>query len=343
MSTAPPAVNDYAGVSAYELLRSAARGLIGIVQRLIHALVDNPATSVPDMLKFAFEDHAEDAVDLEPDIVAALRYLKTPDALPFFLHCMERDGEDLEDDVLQGIMALGAPALEPLLKLYSEMDEADSGDVAFALAGLAVRDERILPILLERLEYEPAMGSLAVGTYGDPAGLPALEKMLASISEEDDVLRREIQECINDIQNGASREAFFPEFDLFDRYPREAGPDFDVLSDADRVTLLASDSAAIRAEAARSFFQEEYVDATRARLLELARTDPDERVRGAAWQSLSGDDDREIRQALRAVALDASRPAVERGGALIALADVAGEQKEIHAAIEALYNEAGGR
>src|SRR5581483_3939353 len=74
-----------------------------------------------------------------------------------------------------------------------------------------------------------------------------------------------------------------------------------------------------------------------------ARTDPDASVRGAAWQSLSGEDDREIREALRKVALDSSHPVAERGGALVALAESAGEKPEIHAAIEALYDEEGGR
>src|SRR5581483_10490911 len=74
-----------------------------------------------------------------------------------------------------------------------------------------------------------------------------------------------------------------------------------------------------------------------------ARTDPDASVRGAAWQSLSGEDDREIREALRKVALDSSHPVAERGGALVALAESAGEKPEIHAAIEALYSEGGGR
>src|SRR5581483_2255843 len=150
---------------------------------------------------------------------AILRYLKTPEALPYFLHCLKRDGEDAEDDVLQGTMAIGAPALEPLLKLYSEMEEADSGDVAFALAGLGVRDERILPILYERLEYDPIMGALDLGAYGDPAAVSALEKMLASIPEDDATLRRELAQAITDLQSGANREAFFPTFDLFDRYP----------------------------------------------------------------------------------------------------------------------------
>ncbi len=342
MLTASTDVNPYAAVPTYELLRSAARGLIGIDRRFVHALVDDPAKSLPEMLRFAAEDHENDAVQLEPDLIAVFRYLKTPEALPFYLACLRRDREFAEDDLVEALIEQGSAALEPLLELYGTMDEDGSEDIAFALAGLGVRDQRILDLLLDRLEYDVADGSMCLAVYGDPAAIPALEKMLANIPEDEAGLRRELTDAIDDLQNH-SVDHSHPDFDLFSRYPEESGPDFDALGERDRVQLLSSDSPRIRADAARSFIEEEFSADARARLLELARGDAEPSVRGRAWEALSGEDDPAIRQQVRKVALDRSIPVAERGSALVALARASDDTPEIRAAIEALYDEPHGR
>jgi len=170
---------DYSPSSAYDLLKAASRGLLGLDRRLLHALVDEPSRSLPGLIRFAAEDHEDDPLDLEPDLLAVFRRLKTPEALPFYLKCLRTQVEDADDDLIEGAIALGQPALEPLLKLYEELGEEQGGEVAFILAGLGVRDDRVLTLLLDRLEYDVTDGGMCLGLYGDPAAIASIEKMKA--------------------------------------------------------------------------------------------------------------------------------------------------------------------
>jgi hypothetical protein len=336
--------NEYAAESTYGLLQSAARGLIGIDQRFIHALVDEPSKTLPDLLRFAGEERAGDAVILQPDLVAMFRYLKTPEALPCYIRWLRdsAEEEELDDDLIEAVVEQGAAALEPLLQLYHELGEEGGDDVAFALAHLGIRDQRIFDLLLERLEYDALEGAMCLAVYGDPAALPALERMLRSVPETESGVRAELASAIDDLQKHTVDHSH-PDFDLFGRYPEEAGPDFDALGETDRLELLASDSPATRADAARSFVQEPLSPEARARLLQVAREDPEPEVRGVAWEALAGDEDPGLRAVVKKVALDPSVPVAERGGALIALAGDAADTPVIHAAIESLYAEPGGR
>ena len=326
----------------YEMLQSAARGLIGIDRRLMHALVDDPAKSVPDMLKFASEDRSDDPLDLEPDLIAAFRYLRTPEALPYLMDRLRENGTEADEDLVQAVIEQGREALETILKLYSEMEEDESDEVAFTLAGLGVRDDRILRLLLERLEYDAADGAMSLAVYGDPAAIPEIRRMLDSIPAENASLRQDLTEAIEDLERGPlTAEAH--EFHLFERYPEEAGPDYDILSEEHRRELLSSDDAKVRARTARTFFLADFDNDTLARLLELARADADATVRGRAWEALSGEEDPEIVNGLRAVAFDPERPVEERAGALVGLAAGSDSTPELRQAIEALYDEPGGR
>ena len=323
--------------SSYELLKAASRGLLGVDRRLLHALVDDPPQSLPGLVRFAAEDHEDDPVDLEFDLLAVFRYLKTPEALPFYLKCLREQVEDAVDDLIEGAIALGAVALEPLLNLYEELGEEQGGEVAFILSGLGARDERVLKVLLDRLEYDATDGGLCLGLYGDPAAIPAIEKMIAELPSDDRDLRRELQNAIEEIRShdpnaGATADAF----DLFAGYPETAGPDFDALSGEDRLVLLAHESPELRAKAARSFFQQEYGVDVRARLLGMARGDADANVRGHAWEALSGIDDKDVRAEMLAAATNPETELAERAGAAVALADDAGKP-EVRAAIVALY------
>ena len=326
----------------YDTLQSAARGLIGIDRRLMHALVDDPAKSLPDLLKFASEDHSDDPLDLEPDLVAAIRYLKAPEALPYLMKLLRENGTYADEDLVQAVIEQGQAALEPLLQLYGEMEEEESDEVAFTLAGLGIRDDRILRVLLDRLEYDPADGAMSLAVYGDPAAIPEIRKMLDAIPAEDTSLRRDLTEAIEDLERGSTTVESH-QFHLFERYPEEAGPDYDILSEEDRRELLSTDDPKIRARAARTFFLGDFDNTTLARLLELARTDADATVRGRAWEALSGEEDPEILKAVRGVALDPARPLEERAGALVALAANGDGSPEIRQAVEALYDEPGGR
>jgi hypothetical protein len=328
---------DYSPSSAYDLLKAASCGLLGLDQRLLHALVDEPSRSLPGLVRFAAEDHEGDALGLDLELLAIFRRLRTPEALPFYLKCLREQVEDAEDDLIEGAIALGQPALEPLLKLYDELGEEQGGEVGFILAGLGVRDDRVLKILLDRLEYDATDGGMCLGLYGDAVAIPAIEKMKAEVPASDIELRRELQNAIDEIASQGADSGEAPrEFDLFDGYPETAGPDFDVLSGENRLTLLSHESADLRAAAAGSFFQQEYAIEVRARLLELARKDADARVRGRAWEALSGIEDKDVRAEMVRAATNPAAEIAERTGAVVALADDA-DKPEVRAAILGLY------
>ena len=332
--TAP---SGYEPSSSYDLLKAASRGLLGVDRRLLHALVDDPAQSLPGLVQFAAEDHQDDPVDLEFDLLAVFRHLRTPEALPFYVKFLRENTDETEDDVVEGMIALGAAGLEPLLELYAELGEEQGGEVAFILAGLGVRDERILRLLLERLEYDAGDGGLCLGLYGDPAAIPAIEKMVSDLLPEDADIKQELQNAIAEIRSHDPNASGAPEaFDLFAGYPEAVGPDFDALSGEDRLAMLSHESSELRAKAARSFFQQEYGVDVRARLLEMARGDADADVRGRAWEALAGIDDKDVRAEMLAVLTSPERELAERAGAAVALADDAGKP-EVRAAIIALY------
>lgn len=332
-----PDPDSYATISSYDLLTAAARGYAGIDQRFIHALVDDPAKSLPGLIRFAAEDHSEDPVDLEEDLLAIFQYLRAPEAIPYFIGLLRRDPHEVPDELVEAIVGVAPAALEPLIALYQELGEEEGGEVAFTLAALGVRDERVLKLLLERLEYDAADGALCLTLYGDPAAIPALEQLRSGIPESDAELRGEIGFAIEQIQRDQGEPRFHPEFDIWSLYPEKARPPVRVLPEEQRVELLASAAAEVRAEAASSFRNSEYSRATRDRLFEVAKGDADPDVRGRAWEALGeASDEPAIRQAMLAVLEDEGAALEEKTGALVGLAMEAKEPR-VEAAIERLY------
>jgi hypothetical protein len=342
----------YGEIPVLELLRAASRGWIGVDRRLIKSIVDRGEDGVAGVLAFSREplSHTpgvDTRVDLDPLLVDLFRHSPHPDAVDFFMNAIRRQPEDIEDALVQALLPLGARAVDGLLTVYEELGEEQGSDVAFLLAGLRIRDPRVLTVLLDRLEFDAADGAFCLGLYGDPAARPALEKMLAEVSAEDaeagldeDELEREIAHALEQLD--APEPQYQPEpFDIFAEYPEIQLPDVDVLTEAERLELLQSPDAAIRAEAAYSFFNTEVSPKVRASLLAMAKSDSDAAARGRAWASLAdaaGDDP--IRREMLSVLRDTSRAAEERGGAAVGLYGFA-EESEVRAAIEALYEEGG--
>ena len=147
--------------------------------------------------------------------------------------------------------------------------------MAFLLAALRVRDPRVLKLLLDRLEYDAADGAFCLGLYGDSAAQPALEKMLAEVPEvRKRDLRREIDYALE--QLNAPEPKYQPEpFDLFAEYPERELPAFEVLEEAERIELIESADADVRAGAAHSFFNQDLEKPARDALFALATGDPD--------------------------------------------------------------------
>jgi len=326
--------------SVIDLLHSAASGRIGVDQRLLRSILDQGEGAAADVLAFAREAQETHRVNLDPLLIDLFRHYGTPEAVDFFLDAIRRAPDDVDDSLIQALLPFREKAVEPLLRLYEELGEEQGSDVAFLLAGLRVRDPRVLALLLDRLEFDAADGAFSLGLYGDPAARPALEKMLAEIPEDDVELRREISHAIEELDAPEPQYQAEP-FDILAEYPKQELPRFDVLPENERIDLLGSSDAEVRAEAAYSFFNADLHPKTRAALLALAESDPDANVRGRAWESLADASGEEpVRSAVLAILRDRSRPIEERGGAAVGLYPAA-DRDDVRREIEALYEEGG--
>jgi HEAT repeat protein len=334
----------YEGVSAYQLLEAAGHGYIPVDQRLLHAILDFPENSLPDIVRFAAQDHSDDLMDLDPLLIDLFRALHTPAALPFLLRVMRDNPSDVPDDLVESVVELGEPAVGPVLALLSELDGKDAGDVPFVLAALRVRDSRVLEALTSRLANDPQDAALCLEMYGDPAAVPALEAALAKIPADDPRSRAPIQAVIDSLSAPAhaSPESEQP-FEIWTLYPEEAAMDFAALEDEDRLAMLQKGSPSLRADVALSYQGTDLSDGARARLIQLAKTDPDATVRGACWEALGEiGDEPELRQAMLKILADPKAAIEERSGAAIGLAEQS-DNVAVYQAILSLYQDPRGR
>ena len=334
----------YEGVPAYRLLEAAGHGYIAVDQRLLHALLDRPETLLPDLVRFAAEDHSSEAMDLDPLLIDLFHALKTPEALPFFVRLIRQNPGDIADDLIEAVAPLGEAAVEPLLGLLAELGDEKAGDVPFVLAGLRVRDARVLEVLTQRVDEDPQDAALCLELYGDPAAIPALEAALEKIPAEDSGARRPIESAIKTLANaGESAAEAAPAFDIFPLYPKTASPDFTAMEDEDLLAMLEHGSSALKAEVALSSPAGELTDPVGSRLLQLAKTDPDAKVRGACWEALAEFvDDPDLHRAMLKVMADTRAAVEERSGVVIALAEQS-DSAAIYQAILNLYQDPAGR
>jgi SEC-C motif len=319
-------------------MQEAAMGRIGVDRRLIQKILDSGDADA--VLRFARASHDQERIDLDPMVVDLLRHFESAEALDFYVDIIRRDPREIPDELVEAILPLGEKAVAPLVQLYEEIDEEQGEDVAFLLAGLRVRDERVLALLLDRLEYDAADGAFCLGLYGDPAARPALEEMLAEVPKEEAELRREITHALELLEAPAAKYEAEP-FDILSEYPEHSLPAFDLLPETECLEMLGSGSAEVRAGAAHSFFNTTLNAKSRAALLDRAKSDDDARVRARAWESLADvTEDRVVREAMIAVMRDASREVEERGGAAVGLYAV-GDREEVRAGFEELYERGG--
>lgn len=312
--------NEYAAISVYDLLREASQGRVGIDRRWVKSILDRGADAVPDLIRFGLEEPEENPpIDLEDDIIAMLRHLGDPRGLDYFVEIIRRHPLELSDDLNLAVPEFRERAVEPLLALYGELEEDQSGEVAFLLAALGskgVRDERILALLLDRLEYDMREGALCLGLYGDPAAIPALEELLAEEPGDSD-----LQFAIRELKTAPSGEEVVEPFDIWSAYPEVRSPDFTVLSETERLDLLATAPVKERAAAAFSFFNDEASPEAFAKLLEAAREDESPEVRARAWESVGSLTDQVvIAGEIAGRAQDSAVDLEERLGALVAWA-----------------------
>ena len=328
----------------YTLLEAAAQGYVAVDHRFLHAILDHPERAIPDLVRFAAADRDDDPLSLEPYLIDIFRCLRTPQAVPFFINVIRQIPSNIDDDLVEAIAQLGEAAVDPLLALLTELGDRNAGDLPFLLSTLHVRDPRILEVLTQRLSGDALEAALCLDMYGDPAAIPALEATLAQISPGDTRSRHNIQSVIDSLASNIARPPEPPEpFDIWGLYLESDLPALGKLSDDERLAMLEKGSPELRVCAAESYGGSKPPLAVRARLLELAKRDPDVAVRGACWEALGEiSDEPEVRRAMLDVLQDSGASIEEKGGAAVALAHQ-GDNPAVVKAIETLYEDPRGR
>ncbi|MDQ2774750.1 MAG: hypothetical protein M3Y57_07490 [Acidobacteriota bacterium] len=329
-----------------EILDSAAHGHLGLDHRFLRAFLDRKAEALPAVLAFAERDRSRDAVDIAPELIGLLRYWKTPEAAGFLVRYIKEDPEDVPDEVIEALVEIGRPALDPLLALYGELDESEAGDVAFVLANLRIRDQRVLQLLIDRLQFDISDSLLLLGIYGDSAAIPALQAVAGSLGKEDAELKKEIavvEEALAAPQVTGQVSAEGEPFDIWSLYPERADLPIDLLNPDERIELLEHSMESVRRAAAASFFNQELTPGQKSKLLHSAQNDESPAVRARAWESLtSATEDTTVVTAMLDALHRSDLSVEERGGLLVGLAPEA-DRNEVRAAIAELHEEPAGR
>lgn len=331
-----------------EVLTAASKGQLGLDHRFLHALLDRPDEALPAVLEFSRRNLGDDTVDLSPDFILLFRHWKRLEGIEFILKYINEDPADVPDEAIEALVAIGAPALEPLLKLYGELEEEDSGEIAFILANLGVKDPRILQLLLDRMDFDLSDTVLLLGSYGDPAARETLNTQLSKLDEGDVQLKKEIEEAIEDLEHAseAKQGGGFRshEPDIWALYPEKADLPLELLTRDDRLSILESvASSEVRAAAAGSFFNLDLSDEEKAALLKAATHDPDPVVKARCWEALmNSTDDSQVLAAMLKALRSPESSVEERGGLVVGLAPET-DRNEVREAITKLYSETGGR
>ena len=257
------------------------------------------------------------------------------------MNIVRSDPADVNDDLVQTIVQLGAPAIGPLVEILRETENAgkDVGEIPFLLSVLQIRDPRILEVLIKRLAVDPDT-ALYLDFYGDPAAIPALQEAMARLPEE----RSRIQTYIDSISGRAEAVPEPPEpFDIWELYSAKESPNLDALEDSELLGMLDSTSPEVRANVAIHYRTASPPNKILARLIDLAKHDPEARVRGECWEALSDSaDDPEMRKSMLAVLENPDAAIEEKGGVIVALAQQSDNEK-VFTSIEQLYADPRGR
>ncbi len=313
--------DQYGQASVRELLEAAACGRIGLDHRWLRAILERGEACAPDLLAFLREAPEEDVADLEQHVLALARALASPAMLPVLIELAHRYSDGFPDLLADALRSVGAPAVEPLLELRRRLE--DPWELDTVLAGLGVRDARVLEILLESLRRSPADGALLLAIYGDPAARPALEEALARAADEYE--RGEIRQALEALEEGRPLEPPEP-FDIWSLYPERDEPAYGQLAEEDLVELLSSPPAEWRLGAARELAARASETDAGEHLLKLAREDPDAEVRGVCWQAVGRSSLRDqCRRAMLERLADPSTAPAERRGILLGLAEEAAD------------------
>ncbi len=331
-----------------EILVAAARGHLGLDHRFLHAILDRPAESLPAAIAFAERDREKDPVDLAPELIAFFRIWKASEGIPFLVRYIKEDPANVPDEVVETLVELGATALEPLLELYSELDEEQGGEVAFILANLRVRDERILRLLVDRLKFDLSDTVLLLSLYGDPAAIEGIKSASTDLDEKDRELKEAVTEALETLvekQSEPSQPVVVEQdvFDVWSLYPEKADLPVELLDEDERTDLLDHPVRSVRAVAAASFFNRDLTPEQRKKLLALATEDPTPEVRARAWEAMiDSTEQADVIESMLAALRNPQVAGEERGGLLVGLSAEA-DRNEVRKAMADLYSSPEGR
>lgn len=338
-----PDPNHLSETAPAAILDAIAHGHLGLDQRAVKALVAKLDETVQAVLAFNEGNRSDDIVDLQPELVALIRHFHAKRGLPLLMKIIQDEGPELPDELVETVVSFGPDALEPLLGLHAELDETERSEVAFMLASLGMRDERILNLLADHLQYDARDGAFLLGLYGDQKALPKLEALLKELKLEEAEVRQEVQDAIEQIKTGRPAQPGGDEFDIFELYPDEETLPVELLTEDERIELLDHPLPALRAAAAHSFFNRELEQDVKKKLLHLGEADPDVVVRARAWETLmDATDDAAVVEAMLKVMRSPQTPIEERAGVLVGLSPEA-DRNEVRQAMGELYKLPEGR
>lgn len=334
--------DKYKETPVYDLLAAAAKGHVGVDQRLLRAIVERGEAAVEDIVRFGMENRFEDRINLEEDLIAMVQYLGSPKALPLLIEYLRHEPEDPTEDMVHAFLRIGQPAITALLDLYKELGPEAGSDIAFVLASFRQRDPRIIETLAARAAYDAGDAAFLLGVHGDPAAKPFLEELAGKALVNEELAKKlgtEAEEALSVLGMEAAAPEIPEPVSLWDLYPEYIEPVFDVMPVEERIAFLQCSSAELRADAATSFIDREIPEEVGKILADLAKNDSNVGVRAVSLTALGAFAEEDtIFQLLTAVLADRSKLAPERCGALLGVAAVAKQHPELRVYFDEFYS-----
>ena len=313
-----------------EILEQAGLGRVGFDQRLVAALIGRPKEAVPALVAYGANPPENSRLELDEDILNLLAHLPGPDSLKYVVKLLREGHTEIPESMLRITRAAGPAAVDALVEVYRELEEDSSSEVAFLMAGIGIRDSRILKIILERLDFDMEDGAMLLGLYGDPAGIPPLEKLATELGKN-----REIDFALEQLRN-KPEEIIDPVQDCLENYPDTLGPEFEVLNDDEIVEFATQhEDEATRLEALDVLEDLELPASAAQPLLALAASSASIPVRAAAFRALARlNQIEEVRQLGESMLNDKSQPLAIRASSLITLLPESIEPQALRDAVD---------